>query len=105
MRLRRRHNRMERGGWSTMLKRSFWRDRKVFITGHTGFKGSWLSLWLDAMGAHVTGYALAPPTEPSLFERARIGECIHSIQGDVRDFASLKSAIAECDPEVVIHMA
>ena len=53
-----------------MLNRSFWQHRRVFITGHTGFKGSWLSLWLDAMGAHVTGYALEPPTEPSLFEQA-----------------------------------
>ena len=88
-----------------MLNRSFWQYRKVFVTGHTGFKGSWLSLWLDAMGADVTGYALKPPTEPSLFEQARIGECIRSIQGDVRDFARLKSAIAECDPDVVIHMA
>jgi CDP-glucose 4,6-dehydratase len=88
-----------------MLNRSFWQYRRVFITGHTGFKGSWLSLWLDAMGAHVTGYALAPPTQPSLFEQASVGECIHSIHGDVRDFARLKSAIAECDPEVVIHMA
>ena len=88
-----------------MLNRSFWQYRRVFVTGHTGFKGSWLSLWLEAMGAHVTGYALAPPTEPSLFEQASVGECIHSIHGDVRDFARLKSAIAECDPEVVIHMA
>ena len=88
-----------------MLNRSFWQYRRVFVTGHTGFKGSWLSLWLDAMGAHVTGYALEPPTEPSLFERARVGECIRSIHGDVRDFGGLKSAIAECDPEVVIHMA
>ena len=88
-----------------MLNRSFWQYRRVFVTGHTGFKGSWLSLWLDSMGAHVTGYALEPPTEPSLFERARVGERIHSIRGDVRDFAALKSAIAECDPEVVIHMA
>ena len=88
-----------------MLKRSFWQHRKVFITGHTGFKGSWLSLWLDAMGAHVTGYALNPPTEPSLFEQAKVGAYIRSIHGDVRDFARLKSALAECDPEVVIHMA
>jgi len=88
-----------------MLNRSFWQHRKVFITGHTGFKGSWLSLWLDAMGARVTGYALKPPTEPSLFEQASVGERIHSIHGDVRDFAGLKSAIAECDPEVIIHMA
>jgi CDP-glucose 4,6-dehydratase len=88
-----------------MLNRSFWKHRKVFITGHTGFKGSWLSLWLDAMGADVTGYALAPPTEPSLFDQARVDECIRSIHGDVRDLAALKSAIAACDPEVVIHMA
>lgn len=88
-----------------MLKRSFWQHHKVFITGHTGFKGSWLALWLDAMGADVTGYALEPPTEPNLFEQARVGECINSIHGDVRDFAHLKSAIAECDPDVVIHMA
>ena len=55
-----------------MLNRSFWRGRKVFLTGHTGFKGSWLSLWLDALGANVTGYALDPPTQPSLFEQANL---------------------------------
>lgn len=88
-----------------MLNRSFWQHRRVFITGHTGFKGSWISMWLDAMGAHVTGYALDPPTEPSLFEQARVGACVRSIRGDVRDFTRLKSAIAECDPEVIIHMA
>lgn len=88
-----------------MLNRSFWQRRRVFITGHTGFKGSWLSMWLDAMGAHVTGYALEPPTEPSLFEQARVGECVHSIRGDVRDLAHLKSAIAECDPDIILHMA
>jgi len=88
-----------------MLNRSFWQYRRVFVTGHTGFKGSWLSLWLNGMGAHVTGYALQPPTEPNHFEQACVGECIHSIHGDVRDFARLKSAIAECEPEVVIHMA
>ena len=55
-----------------MLNRSFWKGRKVFLTGHTGFKGSWLSLWLNALGAEVTGYALDPPTQPSLFEQAEI---------------------------------
>ena len=55
-----------------MLNRSFWKGRKVFLTGHTGFKGSWLSLWLDALGANVTGYALDPPTQPNLFEQADV---------------------------------
>ncbi len=88
-----------------MLNRSFWRGRKVFLTGHTGFKGSWLSLWLDALGAEVTGYALDPPTEPSLFLQAQVADAVHSVYGDIRDFPTLKSAIDNCRPEVVIHMA
>jgi len=88
-----------------MLNRSFWKGRRVFLTGHTGFKGSWLSLWLNALGAKATGYALEPPTDPSLFLQAKVAEKIHSISGDIRDFSQLKSAIAECQPEVVIHMA
>ena len=88
-----------------MLNRSFWQNRKVFLTGHTGFKGSWLSLWLDALGAKVTGYALDPPTQPSLFEQGEVGNVVHSIRADIRDFSRLKSAIAECRPDVVIHMA
>jgi CDP-glucose 4,6-dehydratase len=88
-----------------MLNRSFWKGRRVFLTGHTGFKGSWLSLWLDALGATVTGYALDPPTQPNLFEQAGVVGTVHSICGDIRDFPRLKNAIAECGPEVVIHMA
>jgi len=77
----------------------------VFLTGHTGFKGSWLSLWLDALGAEVTGYALDPPTQPNLFEQARVGATLRSIIADIRDFSRLKAAIEECRPEVIIHMA
>jgi CDP-glucose 4,6-dehydratase len=88
-----------------MVNRSFWKGRKVFLTGHTGFKGSWLSLWLDRLGANVTGYALDPPTQPSLFEEAEVSGVLRSICADIRDFPRLKSAVAECRPEVVIHMA
>jgi CDP-glucose 4,6-dehydratase len=84
---------------------SFWKGRRVFLTGHTGFKGSWLSLWLNALGADVTGYSLKPPTEPSLFEQARISKVVKSVCADIRDFPRLKSAIAESKPEVILHMA
>jgi CDP-glucose 4,6-dehydratase len=88
-----------------MLDRSFWRGRKVFLTGHTGFKGSWLSLWLSSLGADVTGYALSPPTQPNLFEQARVSDGVRSIYGDIRDFTRLNNALTECRPSVVIHMA
>ncbi|MFT4171279.1 MAG: CDP-glucose 4,6-dehydratase [Rhodocyclaceae bacterium] len=84
---------------------SFWEGRRVFLTGHTGFKGSWLSLWLGSMGARVTGYALAPPTSPSLFDSARVGEGMQSIIADVCDAATLSAALREARPEIVIHMA
>jgi len=88
-----------------MLNRSFWNGCRVFLTGHTGFKGSWLSLWLEALGADVTGYALDPPTQPNLFELAGVGRGLHSIRGDIRDFSSLKSALTDARPQVVMHMA
>lgn len=83
----------------------FWRGRRVFLTGHTGFKGGWLSLWLQSLGANVTGYALQPPTVPSLFEIAKVGEGMNSIIADIRDLATLQRIMQESKPEIVIHMA
>lgn len=88
-----------------MISKDFWNNRKVFITGHTGFKGSWLCLWLHMLGAHVTGYALDPPTEPSLFDLARVEDLVFSTIADVRDGEKLKKAIQSARPEIVIHMA
>ena len=87
------------------MNQDFWRGKRVLMTGHTGFKGSWLSLWLQSMGAQVVGYALAPPTVPSLFEVAEVGEGMTSIIGDIRDLEKLRSIFAEHKPEIVIHMA
>jgi CDP-glucose 4,6-dehydratase len=84
---------------------AFWKGKRVLLTGHTGFKGGWLSLWLQSMGAQVVGYALAPPTNPSLFEVAQVGQGMTSIIGDIRDLAQLKKVFAEHKPEIVIHMA
>jgi len=83
----------------------FWQDKRVLVTGHTGFKGSWLALWLERAGAQVTGFALVPETDPSLFELARVGAGIASIEGDVRKGQLVAEVVAEHRPEVVIHMA
>lgn len=77
----------------------------MLITGHTGFKGSWLSLWLQSLGAQVVGYALSPPTKPSLFEVAEVSKGMTSIIGDIRDLEHLRAVFAEHRPEIVIHMA
>jgi CDP-glucose 4,6-dehydratase len=84
---------------------AFWRGRKVFLTGHTGFKGGWLALWLQHLGARVTGYALPPPTTPSLYEVAAVGTAVESIFGDIRDHDALVAAIDRAEPEVVFHLA
>jgi CDP-glucose 4,6-dehydratase len=83
----------------------FWRGKRVFLTGHTGFKGSWLSLWLQNLGAELTGYALKAPTNPSLFEEARVADGMTTIEGDVRDLDFLSNSIKNARSEIVIHMA
>ncbi|MBT8421129.1 MAG: CDP-glucose 4,6-dehydratase [Gammaproteobacteria bacterium] len=85
---------------------SFWKGRKVFLTGHTGFKGSWLSLWLESLGAQVWGYALSPPTEPNLYQVARVEDGIqHVIMDDLTNREALAQAIREQGSEIIIHMA
>ncbi len=84
---------------------NFYRGKKVFVTGHTGFKGSWLCKILSNAGAQVTGYSLEPPTNPSLFEIAGIENDVVSVIGDIRDLKSLKAAFDEAQPEIVLHLA
>jgi CDP-glucose 4,6-dehydratase len=90
---------------SGTIDAGFWKDRRVLLTGHTGFKGSWLSLWLRNLGARVSGFSLGVPTKPSLYELADVSRGIESVEGDVRDPRALARAIAQARPEIVIHMA
>jgi len=83
----------------------FWQGKRVFLTGHTGFKGSWISLWLQQLGVELTGFALAPPTNPSLFDLAHVSDGMHSIEGDIRDLETFKAALVNAKPEIIIHMA
>ena len=84
---------------------TFWKDKRVFLTGHTGFKGAWLSIWLNKLGANVTGFSLEPPTKPSLFEIASLHEKMKSLTGDIRDLSMLRKTLAVSRPDIVIHMA
>lgn len=88
-----------------MADLSFYKGKRVFITGHTGFKGSWLTAILVKAGAEVTGYSLTPPTDPNLFSISGVESKINSVIGDVRDFDAMKKAFDECDPEIVFHLA
>jgi len=84
---------------------NFWLDKKVLLTGHTGFKGSWLSLWLQSMGAEVHGIALDPPTSPALFDEANVAKGMNSTIGDIRDYGTVLGVMETSKPDVIIHMA
>ena len=84
---------------------TFWKGKRVFLTGHTGFKGAWLSYMLTTFGAELTGYSLEPPTNPSLFHICRVENNMHSVIGDIRDISHLQRAFQNAKPEIVVHMA
>ena len=84
---------------------NFWKGKRVFLTGHTGFKGSWLSLWLQQMGAEVKGFSLTPPTNPSLFVEAKVAQQMQSEIGDIRDFGKLSESIRTFNPDILLHLA
>jgi len=87
------------------MHKDFWAGKRVFLTGHTGFKGGWLTLWLKSLGAEVTGLSLSPETTPNLYTRARVDHGIASILGDIRDPVLVRRALSDARPEIVIHMA
>ena len=88
-----------------VVNAAFWAGRRVFLTGHTGFKGAWLALWLQSLGAEVTGFSLDPPTQPSLFEACRISDSMQDLRGDIREAPALAAALAAARPDVVFHLA
>lgn len=88
-----------------LVSPDFWAGKRIFVTGHTGFKGSWLSLWLQQLGAELTGYALEPNTQPNLFDTAEVGHGMHSIIGDIRDPVQLQKALFSSRPQIVFHLA
>lgn len=84
---------------------AFWKGRRVFLTGHTGFKGAWLALWLQKVGADVTAFSLEPPTQPNLFEAAQVAQGIASIRGDIRDYDAFSAALRDSGASIIFHLA
>ena len=87
------------------ISSDFWKDKKVYVTGHTGFKGSWLCLWLLHLGAEVKGYALAPNTNPNLFEEFNLEQTMDSEIGDIKDLSQLIKSMTDFNPDIVLHLA
>lgn len=96
---------MEKMGLKEIKKSNFWKGKKIFLTGHTGFKGSWMSLWLNTLGAEVQGYSLEPEKPISLFSEAQIDKDMRSTIGDIRDLDNLSKEIILFKPEIIVHMA
>ena len=88
-----------------MPSQTFWRGKRVLVTGHTGFKGGWLALWLHRLGAEVAGAALAPDTTPSLFEAAAIGKVVRHHLADIRDAVAIASIVQDFRPDIIFHLA
>ena len=87
------------------MNSDFWKNKKILLTGHTGFKGSWLSIWLKKLGVELIGFSKDIPTKPSIFELAKVSEGMTSIIGDINDFSLIQKVIEKNKPEIVIHMA
>lgn len=88
-----------------LVSPGFWKGKRVFLTGHTGFKGSWLAIWLNELGAQVTGYALPAPTAPSLFDVVEVEKTLTSIIGDIRSYENLAAALRSANPQIIFHLA
>src|SRR5262249_34377461 len=85
---------------------TFWAGKRVFLTGHTGFKGAWLALWLEQLGAHVAGYSLEPPSQPNLFEVANVRSALaQHWHADLRDLTALQAAVSRFEPDIICHLA
>ena len=94
----------QRGAVEMLVRSDYWAGRRVLVTGHTGFKGGWLALWLHQLGAKVTGFAL-PATDPSFFAQTRLADLVTHVEGDIRDAAAFERAIADARPELIFHLA